>query len=190
MQFKRTEFLMAKYSSDVVEQARLNLKTKGFGGQKSNRSKNSSGNLSKGLGFKIKAQPTRLETSFTSKEAYGSVVEEGRRAGATPPPVASIERWLDEKNKKIKLRKTFINSNGQKVSKFVERTDANIKSAAIAISKSIGKRGIKEVPFMSRAMQKEFDALPQDLAEAIVEDMENAIIDDFKKDKRYNVKRV
>ena len=190
MQFKRTEFLMAKYSTDVVEQARLNLKTKGFGGQKSNRSKNSSGNLSKGLGFKIKAQPNRLETSFTSKEAYGSVVEEGRRAGATPPPVSAIERWLDEKNKKIKLRKTFINSNGQKVSQFVERTDANLRSAAIAISKSIGKRGIKEVPFMSRAMQKEFDALPTELAEAIVEDMENAIIDDFKKDKRYNVKKV
>ena len=179
---------MAKYSTDVVEQARLNLKTKGFGGQKSNRSKNSSGELSKGLGFKIKALPNKLETSFTSKQAYGSVVEEGRRAGATPPPIAPIEEWI--RTKGIKVRKTYINSNGQKVSQFVERTKANIKSAAIAISKSIGKNGIKEVPFMSRAMQKEFDALPQDLAEAIVEDMENAIIDDFKKDKRYNVKRV
>jgi len=188
MQFKRTEFLMAKYSSDVVEQARLNLKTKGFGGQKSNRSKNSSGELSKGLGFKIKVQPNRLETSFTSKEAYGSVVEEGRRAGATPPKIAPLEEWI--RTKGIKVRKTFINSNGQKVSQFVERTKANIKSAAIAISKSIGKNGIKEVPFMSRAMQKAFDALPKDLAEAIVEDMENTIIDDFKKDKRYNVKRV
>ena len=181
---------MAKYSADVVEQARKNLATKGFGGQKSNRSKNSSGKLSEGLGFKIKALPNKLETSFTSKEAYGSVVEEGRRAGATPPPTAAIERWLDEKNKKIKLRKTFINSNGQKVSQFVERTDANIKSAAIAISKSIGKNGIKEVPFMSRAMEKEFNALPTELAEAIVEDMENVIIDDFKKDKRYNVKKI
>ena len=190
MQFKRTEFLMAKYSSDVVEQARKNLETKGFGGQKSNRSKNSSGMLSKGLGFKIKVQPNRLETSFTSKEAYGSVVEEGRRAGATPPPISAIERWLEEKNKIIKLRKTYINKNGQKVSQFVERTDANIKSAAIAISKSIGKRGIPAVPFMSRAMQKAFDALPTELAEAIVEDMENIIIDDFKKDKRYNVKKI
>lgn len=188
MQFKRTEFLMAKYSSDVVEQARKNLATKGFGGQKSNRSKNSSGMLSKGLGFKIKVQPTRLETSFTSKEAYGSVVEEGRRAGATPPKIAPLEEWI--RTKGVKVRKTFINSNGQKVSQFVERTDANIKSAAIAISKSIGKRGIPAVPFMSRAMQKAFDALPTELAEAIVEDMENIIIDDFKKDKRYNVKKI
>lgn len=179
---------MAKYSSDVVEQARKNLATKGFGGQKSNRSKNSSGKLSEGLGFKIKALPNKLETSFTSKEAYGSVVEEGRRAGATPPPVAPIEDWI--RTKGVKVRKTFINSNGQKVSQFVERTDANIKSAAIAISKSIGKNGIKEVPFMSRAMEKAFNALPTELAEAIVEDMENVIIDDFKKDKRYNVKKI
>ena len=179
---------MAKYSSDVVEQARKNLATKGFGGQKSNRSKNSSGKLSEGLGFKIKALPNKLETSFTSKEAYGSVVEEGRRVGATPPPVAPIEDWI--RTKGIKVRKTFINSNGQKVSQFVERTDANIKSAAIAISKSIGKNGIKEVPFMSRAMQKAFDALPTELAEAIVEDIQNTIIDDFKKDKRYNIKKV
>ena len=188
MEFKRTAFLMAEYSTDVVERAIKNLATKGFGGQKSNRSKNSSGMLSKGLGFNIKIQPNRLETSFTSKEAYGSVVEEGRRAGATPPKIAPLEEWI--RTKGIKVRKTFINSNGQKVSQFVERTDANIKSAAIAISKSIGKNGIKEVPFMSRAMQKAFDALPKDLAEAIVEDMENTIIDDFKKDKRYNVKRV
>ena len=188
MQFKRTAFLMAEYSTDVVERARKNLATKGFGGQKSNRSKNSSGMLSKGLGFKIKAQPDRLETSFTSKEAYGSVVEEGRRAGATPPPIAPLDEWI--RTKGIKVRKTFINSNGQKVSEFVKRTDANIKSAAIAMSKSIGKNGIKEVPFMSRAMQREFDALPTDLAEAIIEDIQDAIIDDFKKDKRYNVKKI
>ena len=188
MQFKRTEFLMAKYSTDVVEQARQNLKTKGFGGQKSNRSKNSSGNLSKGLGFKIKALPNKLETSFTSKEAYGSVVEEGRRAGATPPPIAPLEEWI--RTKGIKVRKTYINSNGQKVSEFVKKTPQSIKSAAIAMSRSIGKSGIKEVPFMSRAMQKQFDELPTELAAAIIEDMENAIIDDFKKDKRYNVKKV
>ena len=179
---------MAKYSSDVVEQARLNLKTKGFGGQKSNRSKNSSGKLSEGLGFKIKAQPKNLETSFTSKEAYGSVVEEGRRVGATPPPIAPLEDWI--RTKGIKVRKTFINSNGQKVSEFVKKTPESIRSAAIAMSKSISKRGIKEVPFMSMAMQKQFDKLPTELAAAIIEDMENAIIDDFKKDKRYNVKKV
>jgi hypothetical protein len=188
MEFKRTEFLMAKYSSDVVEQATKNLETRGFGGQKSNRKKSSSGQLSKGLGFKIKVQPNKLETSFTSKEAYGSVVEEGRRAGATPPPTAAIEKWI--RTKPIKVRKTFVNSNGQKVSQFVERTDANIKSAAIAISKSIGKNGIKEVPFMSRAMQKAFDDLPMELALAIVEDMQDMIIDDFKKDKRYNIKKI
>ncbi len=188
MEFKRTEFLMAKYSTDVVERARKNLATKGFGGQKSNRSKNNSGRLSKGLGFKIKAQPDRLETSFTSREAYGSVVEEGRRAGATPPPIAPIEEWI--RTKGVKVRRTFINSNGQKVSEFVKRTPQSIKSAAIAISKSIGENGIKEVPFMSRAMQREFDDLPTDLAEAIVEDMQNTIIDDFKKDKRYKVKEI
>jgi len=179
---------MAKYSSDVVEQAKKNLKTKGFGGQKSNRSKSNTGKLSDGLGFKIKAQPTKLETTFTSKEAYGSVVEEGRRAGATPPPIAPIESWI--RSKGIKVRKTFVNSNGQKVSQFVKKTPQSIKSAAIAMSKSIGKNGIKEVPFMSRAMQKQFDELPTELASAIIEDMENAIIDDFKKDKRYNVKKV
>ena len=188
MKFKRTEFLMAKYSSDVVDRAKRNLETNGFAGQKSNRRKTNTGQLSKGLGYRIKAQPNKLETSFTSKEAYGAVVEEGRRAGATPPPIAPLEEWI--RTKGIKVRKTYINSNGQKVSEFVKKTPQSIKSAAIAMSRSIGKRGIKEVPFMSRAMQKEFDALPTELAEAIVEDMENAIIDDFKKDKRYNVKKV
>ena len=187
MQFKRTDFILTKYSLDVVERARHNLSLKGFAGQKSNRSKNSTGRLSKGLGFKITETNSGIETSFTSKEAYGSVVEEGRNKGKYVP-IAPLMQWLD--NKPIKLRKTFINSNGQKISQFVKRTEANKKSAAIAISKSIMKRGIKPVPFMSLAMEKAFKELPQELAEAIVEDVQNAIVDDFKKDKRYNVKKV
>lgn len=186
MKFKRTDLILEKYSLDVIEQARNNLSLKGFAGQKSNRSKNSSGRLSKGLGFKIKETPKGIETSFTSKEAYGSVVEEGRKAGKYVP-LSPLMKWLD--NKPIKLRKTFINSNGQKISQFVKRTEANERSAAIAISKSIKKRGIKPVPFMSLAMEKKFKELPEELAEAIVEDIQNTIIDDFKKDKRYNVKK-
>lgn len=188
MQFKRTEFIIANYSYKVVERAKKNLKTNGFGGQKSNRRKQNTGKLAAGLGYQIKSQPNKLVTSFTSAEAYGSVVEEGRRAGATPPPIGAIEQWI--RQRKIKPRKTFINSNGQKVSQFVAKTPESIRSAAIAMSRSIGKRGIPAVPFMSRAMQREFEDLPQEIGEAIVEDIENAIVDDFKKDKRYNVKKV
>ena len=186
MKFKRTDFILTQYGLKVVERARHNLSLKGFAGQKSNRSKNSSGDLSKGLGFTVKENPKGLETSFTSKENYGKFVEEGRKAGAYVP-IEPLEKWI--RTKGIKVRKTFINSNGQKVSQFVKRTDASIKSAAIAMSKSIAKKGIKEVPFMSAAMRKEFDAFPNDLAEAIVEDVQNAIIDDFKKDKNIEAKK-
>ena len=186
MKFKRTDFILTQYGLNVVERAQRNLSLKGFAGQKSNRSKNSSGKLSAGLGFTVKENPKGLVTSFTSKEDYGKFVEEGRKAGKGVP-IAPLMEWLDKKP--IKLRKTYINKNGQKFSEFVKRTEANKLSAAIAISKSIKQRGIKEVPFMSTAMQKEFDALPNELAEAIVEDIQNAIIDDFKKDENIEAKK-
>ena len=186
MKFKRTDFILTQYGLNVVERARHNLSLKGFAGQKSNRSKNSSGNLSKGLGFTVKENPKGLVTTFTSKENYGKFVEEGRKAGAYVP-IAPLMDWLDKKP--IKLRKTYINKNGQKVSEFVKRTESNKLSAAIAMSKSIKQRGIMPIPFMSTAMEKEFNALPNELAEAIVEDMQNTIIDDFKKDENIDEKK-
>jgi len=57
---------------------------------------------------------------------YSVFVDKGRKAKATPPPVAPILKWMKEKG------------------------IGNDLGIAFAISKSIGKKGIQPRPFISR----------------------------------------
>jgi hypothetical protein len=57
---------------------------------------------------------------------HSEVIEEGRRAGATPPPAAAIQTWVERKL-------------GPEVS-------------AYAVAKSIGRKGIKETRMLRRAV--------------------------------------
>jgi len=175
--FNNLQLGLIGYAQKSIQRARANLKIKGFGGQKSNRSKQSTGALGKGLGFTLKNIKDRLVVSFNSKENYGYNVEYGRKKGSMPP-TSALEAWI--KAKPIRLRKKSPNALSASSSTFAAKTPQSIKSAAYAMAKSIKKRGIKAVPFMSEAARDELNnadeilnlenALSKDVAEIIVID--------------------
>jgi hypothetical protein len=183
--FKNTEKALTDYAERVVERARKNLNTNGFA-RKSNRKINSSGALSRGLGFRVGSNNVGVKAEFTSKERYGAIVEEGRRKGKMPP-TAPLVKWIE--NKRIRLRKTVKSAGGQKVSKFVQKNPKSLQQAAYAMALSIKKRGIPSTNFMGDAMRYEFDKLPPLLGASIVEDLEDIIISDFLKSEHITVKK-
>lgn len=65
--------------------------------------------------------------------SYARVVHEGRRPGATPPPVAPIARWLKRKGRDPRL--------------------------AYVVARSIGKRGVKGRPFLKQGFDQKRGAV-------------------------------
>ena len=89
-----------------------------------------SGDLIKSL--KTRVFKTAFGTSYTLKVIsafYLKYVESGRRAGAKPPPVAPIKKWM--KDKRINLP----------------------EGAAYGIAKNIGKNGIKPLDVVEQAFK-------------------------------------
>ena len=162
--FKNLQLALIGYADNSIKWARVNLKMKGFGGQKASRRKENTGKLGKGLGYTIKAEKDSLKVSFTSKENYGYNVEYGRRAG-TMPPAKAINIWLTQK----KGIKGVRDKNGR----FLKR-----KSSIFLIQRKIKLKGIKAVPFMGVAATEELKkadeifkletGLADDVAETIV----------------------
>ena len=181
--FNNLNKVINDYGKETVRLARRNLNLNGFAGKKRNRKTNSSGDLSKGLGYKITDGKTGLVIEFTSKKNYGRFVEEGRKKGSMPPSSA-LRSWI--KQKKIKLTRVSTNKAGQKVSKFVRATDSNINQAVFAMAKSIKKRGIKPVPFMGEAMDEAFEKLTPIAEEALIKDLEDLLFKDFQKNPNIN----
>ena len=184
--FEQLNKVILDYSNEVVRLARRNLNLSGFAGRK-NRKSNSTGDLSKGLGYEIKENKTGLVVEFTSKEKYGRFVEEGRKKGSQPPSDA-LEKYI--KDKPIRLKRTRKNKAGQRVNTFVPKNEKTIKSAAFAMAKKIKKDGIKEVPYMGEAMNEAFEKLPPKAAEALVKDLGDIIIEDFQKLPNITVKEI
>ena len=69
------------FAKETVRLSQRNLNLNGFAGKKSNRKTNSSGRLSKGLGYKIQDTNSGVIITFTSKQDYARFVEEGRKKG-------------------------------------------------------------------------------------------------------------
>lgn len=189
MRLTNTSKSLSLWSLSVVERARKNIIIPGSLGQKRGRKKSSSGKLASSLGFKMTDSPNGLTTSFTSSADYAAIVHEGRDANSTPPAYRHIVRWIGVKP--IRLRQTSGNIRSGK-GRFVRQgtgasKEQRIKSAAIAMSKSIGKRGIKAFPFMSEAMNEEFNKLPDHIAQAMVLDMEDLLFTDFQKNPQFTV---
>jgi hypothetical protein len=89
-----------------------------------------SGDLIKSL--KTRIFKTAFGTSYTLKfisAIHMKYVESGRRAGAKPPPVAPIKKWM--KDKRINLP----------------------EGAAYGIAKNIGKNGIKPLDVIDKAFK-------------------------------------
>lgn len=170
---------MIAFAERVIERAQKNLNTSGFA-RKKGRKINSSGDLSKSLGFDL----NKKGLEFTSTEKYSSIVEEGRKPGKMPP-IDPIKKWITEKG--VRLQKTVV-KNGVKVNQFAQKTDANLKSAAFAIAKSIAKKGIRESNFFWEAFEYEWDRMDEGYLNALVRDLEDIIADNFSKNKYIEVR--
>jgi hypothetical protein len=82
------------------------------------------------------------------------------------PPYKDIMNWI--RMKPLKLR----NRQGE----FIKSTESAIKSAAIAIAKSIGERGIQGINYYGEAIDDTWDDYKDKLMDAYIKDIENRLL--------------
>ena len=193
--FEHVDGVLDDFSNEVVRLSRRNLNLTGFArkGRKINNTKS----LSNGLGYKIKKGNTGTLIEFTSKEDYAAFIDSGVNGTKIKwnapfgfkgkfANIGAIEKYV--KSPKVKLRKTFINKSGQKVSQMVQKNDKNIKSAAFAMARSIAANGIKPTKFFTEAINEAYDNLPPKLEEAFVKDAEDILFKDFQNNPNLKLK--
>lgn len=166
-----------EFGSAVVENAQLELgTTQVIGGKKVRRV--ASGDLKKSLSHRVFVRKGKMRVEFGG-EQYGMFVHEGvngTRVNHGSPfsyksnmvNLGGIENWI--KVKPIRLRKTFVNKSGQRVSQFVEKTEANLLSATIAIAKSVARKGIAPLPFYRIAVENVYPKFEKKISEALAKD--------------------
>lgn len=170
--------VLNEFGLEVVEQAQLELGTvRNVGGRKVRRV--ASGDLKKNLYHRVFVRKGKVRIAFDAKgkaSKYGIFVHEGvngTRVNHGSPysfksnmvNVGAIESWM--KVKPVRLRKTMINQYGQKVSQFVPNTEENRKSAAIAIAKSVARKGIFPLPFFKLAAENVYPKYEKKIADAL-----------------------
>ena len=163
------EDILNEYALAVVERAQSNLRiTRRVRGKTVNRV--ASGRLLNSLYYNLKIRYNKPTIDFTvsNDEAgkYADVIEFGRRPGARMPPVKPIEDWI--RIKRLKLR----NRQGE----FIKSTESNIKSAAFAIAKSIGKNGIEGINYYSEAIDDTWDEYKDKLMDGYIKSVENRLL--------------
>jgi len=166
-----------QFGAEVVESAQLELgTTQMIGGRKVRRV--ASGALKQSLYHKVFVRKGKMRVDFGGAQ-YGLFIHEGVNGTrvnqgsqfsfkSAMVNVGAIERWIAVKP--IRLRKTIINKNGQKVSQFIANTEENKRSAAIAIAKSVARKGIAPLPFYRLAVENTYQKYENKIAEAVVID--------------------
>jgi hypothetical protein len=163
------EDILNEYAVAVIERAQSNLRIKRrVRGKVVNR--NASGHLAKSLYYKLKFRYNKPTLDFTvsNEQAgkYADVIEFGRTPGAKMPPVKAIEAWI--RLKPLKLR----NRQGE----FIKSTESNIKSAAFAIAKSIGKNGIEGINYYQEAVDDTWDEYKERLMDGYAKGIEQRFL--------------
>jgi hypothetical protein len=162
------EALLNEYAATVVERAQSNLRIKRrVRGKVVNRV--ASGNLLNSLTYKLRIRYNKPTIDFTVKGdagRYADVIEYGRKPGAKMPPVSAIEQWI--KLKPLKLR----NRQGE----FIKSTESAIKSAAIAIAKSIGENGIEGINYYQDAINDTWEDYSEQLIQAYAKGVEQRFL--------------
>jgi hypothetical protein len=124
----------------------------------------SSGTLVKSLAYRLKVKGKSIDISIYAKgkaSQYFLARENGRRAGATPPPVSAILDWM--RLKPIKLR-------DKESGKFQKPTEALKRQVAFLIARKIGRDGIKGWHAFDYAMENIWDEYEAKLVEAFGKD--------------------
>ena len=134
-----------------------------------------SGTLVKSLAYRLKVKGKSIDISIYAKgkaSQYFLARENGRRAGATPPPVSAILDWM--RLKPIKLR-------DKESGKFKKPTEALKRQVAFLIARKIGKEGIKGWHAFDYAMENIWDEYEAKVIEAYGKDF-NAVLENQLKD--------
>jgi len=167
------ENILNEYALAVVERAQSNLRIKRrVRGKVVNRV--ASGRLLNSLYYNLKIRYNKPTIDFTvsNDEAgkYADVIEFGRRPypgdPTKRPPYKEIMKWI--KLKPLKLR----NRQGE----FIRATESSIKSAAIAIAKSIGEKGIEGINYYQEAIDDTWDEYKDKLMEGYIKSVENRLL--------------
>lgn len=151
------------FRDTVIKDARANLRSAG---------KNSSGNLSKSIKIDVKAMPNSIGV-YVDMEPYGKYVDKGVNgkfsAYATPysykakmPPPSKLDKWLVRKG--IAPR--------DKEGKLLPR-----KSLQFLIARSIFRKGIRPSLFFTKAFEKAYKKLPDELIKKYGLDMEKLLLE-------------
>jgi len=166
------EALLNEYAATVVERAQSNLRIKRrVRGKVVNRV--ASGTLLNSLTYKLRIRYNKPTIDFTVKGdagRYADVIEYGRKPypgdPTKRPPYKDIMQWI--KIKPLKLR----NRQGQ----FIKSTESAIKSAAIAIAKSIGENGIQGINYYQDAINDTWEDYSEQLIQAYAKGVEQRFL--------------
>jgi hypothetical protein len=180
------ETLLDSIGADIIEAAQRELRlTRTIRGKIRNRY--NTGTLSEQLTYSVKETPKTFTFKFYASgkgtENYWRVIHDGRRKGATPPPIAPIEKWTEER--KIRPR----NKNGGFMNMEPKRKgvtkEQKIKSwrhyVAGKISKKIGREGIEAVPFFKEAFDSVWEKRKSEFAPIIDKIIRRTLDKKFKK---------
>jgi len=166
------EALLNEYAATVVERAQSNLRIKRrVRGKVVNRV--ASGTLLNSLTYKLRIRYNKPTIDFTVKGdagKYADVIEYGRKPypgdPTKRPPYKDIMQWI--KIKPLKLR----NRQGE----FIKSTESAIKSAAIAIAKSIGENGIQGINYYQDAINDTWEDYSEQLIQAYAKGVEQRFL--------------
>jgi hypothetical protein len=166
------EALLNEYAATVVERAQSNLRIKRrVRGKVVNRV--ASGTLLNSLTYKLRIRYNKPTIDFTVKGdagRYADVIEYGRKPypgdPTKRPPYRDIMQWI--KIKPLKLR----NRQGE----FIKSTESAIKSAAIAIAKSIGENGIEGINYYQDAINDTWEDYSEQLLTAYAKGVEQRFL--------------
>jgi hypothetical protein len=166
------EALLNEYAATVVERAQSNLRIKRrVRGKVVNRV--ASGTLLNSLTYKLRIRYNKPTIDFTVKGdagRYADVIEYGRKPypgdPTKRPPYKDIMQWI--KIKPLKLR----NRQGE----FIKSTESAIKSAAIAIAKSIGENGIEGINYYQDAINDTWEDYSEQLIQAYAKGVEQRFL--------------
>jgi len=123
-----------------------------------------SGTLEKSLKYRLKIKGKNINVSIYAKgkaSQYFLARENGRRPGATPPPVSAILDWM--RIKPIKLR-------DKESGKFQKPTEALKRQVAFLIARKIGRDGIKGWKAFDYAYENIWDEYEAKIFEAFGKD--------------------
>lgn len=152
---------------------RLKRRTTTGAGRSLTTNRVNTGTLNKSLAYRLKIKSNSIGISVFAKgkaNKYFGSMEDGRRAGASAPPVSAIRAWIDER--RIKLR----NKDG----KIVKQTDALKNQVAFLIARSIGKKGIKGWNAFEYALENTWEEYQDKLFVAYGKDFEAELNTQFK----------